>query len=60
MDDILNSIGLLAYAEVLNGTLYSFLTPEEGDEKRRSIGFDQRSHWGSARWAGVFTRQQGG
>jgi hypothetical protein len=49
MDDILNSMGLLAYAEVLNETLYSFLTPEEGDEKRRSIGFDQRSHWGSAR-----------
>ena len=31
---------LLVIAEVMNGTLDAFLSPEEGEEKRRFFGFN--------------------
>lgn len=35
------AVDLLAHTEVMNETLNAFLSPEEGEEKRRFFGFDQ-------------------
>ena len=41
IDKSASTADLLIYAEVLNETLNSFLSPEEGEEKRKFFGFDQ-------------------
>jgi hypothetical protein len=41
IDESSSPVDLLAHAEVLNETLNAFLSPEEGEEKRRFFGFDQ-------------------
>lgn len=37
----ISSVDMLTYAEILNETLNAFLSPEEGEEKRRFFGLDQ-------------------
>jgi hypothetical protein len=41
IDDTAKPADLLVIAEVMNGTLDAFLSPEEGEEKRRFFGFDR-------------------
>ena len=41
VDETVKPADLLAVAEVLNGTLDAFLSPEEGEEKRKFFGFDR-------------------
>jgi hypothetical protein len=41
MDGSASPVDLLTYTEILNETLNAFLSPEEGEEKRRFFGFDQ-------------------
>lgn len=41
IDETATAADLLAIAEVMNGTLDAFLSPEEGEEKRRFFGFDR-------------------
>jgi len=41
IDETVKPADLLAIAEVMNGTLDAFLSPEEGEEKRRFFSFDR-------------------
>ena len=41
IDDTCSPADLLVHAEVLNETLNAFLSPDEGEEKRRVFGFGQ-------------------
>ncbi len=41
IDETAKPADLLVIAEVMNGTLDAFLSPEEGEEKRRFFGFDR-------------------
>jgi hypothetical protein len=41
IDEAAKPADLLVIAEVMNGTLDAFLSPEEGEEKRKFFGFDR-------------------